>query len=58
MLKLPSLFWFNFIELDVSVKDLKVSCNRILGKTTVSLLFLEFDFLTLPLIVSIFFSNR
>ena len=61
MVKLPSLSWFNFTELGVLVKDLKVSCNRILGMTIVSLLLAEFDSLNispkclvLSLILSIF----
>ena len=60
MLKLPSLSWFNFIELGVSVKDSKVSCNRILGVVTISLLFSEFDSLTISpscLVLSLIVSN-
>ena len=43
MLKLPFISWFNFNELGVSIKDLKVFFNRILGVMVVSLLFSAFE---------------
>ena len=46
MLKLPSLYWFNFIELGASTKDLKVYCKKILGVMIMSLLFSHIDSLT------------
>ena len=60
MLNLPSLSWFDFIELGASTKDSKVSCKRILGVMTISLLFSEFDSVTISpncLVLSLMLSN-